>query len=103
MEQKTPIEEQVEEQSEMPTQILFVFKGKDMTLKHWQMTPDVSLDQLLYLATWLDWYARMLKDDARLKSAMNQIQVPEMGAPIPRIVRPGEHGAVVPNHGNIRP
>lgn len=102
--------EQLEETQETPappaeeaqSRLLFIFKGRDMVLDKYAFE-NVTADQLLYLANWLDWYAKLMKNDEHFRKAMNQIAVPgEPGPPLPRIARPN-HGALVSNHGDIRP
>lgn len=100
-EQELKTEETQEQEPAEESKLLVVFKGTDMTLKSFYPV-NVTVDQLLYFAAWLDEYARTMMQDARLKAAMAQVATLESEGLQPRIARPGEHGTLVSDHGILR-
>jgi len=73
-----------EEGGAAPSRILFEFHGFSGLLKGYQMQ-NVSPDQLLFLAQWLDWYSKRVKDHAEMRKAQAAAQILRPGqlAPTP--------------------
>lgn len=77
---EAPAEEPQTENSAEASRIMFIFSGFNGLLESFQLQ-NVSPDQLLYLAQWLDWYSKRVKDHAEMRKAQATAQVLRPGQP----------------------